>query len=433
MSRAAAVALALALGSCVRVPVGAPDRAPQRVPDRGARTRASGGEVARVNASDRIVRVAIATAAAEARISANGEYRLLTAGGRTLAAGIAGQVWRVASHEGGVRAIRGDGVPTAGSEPRILIRAFGSGQLTLDGRSYRGELMVTPSVGGMLVVNQLRMDDYLKGVVPLELGQTRTMSEIAAVEAQAVAARSYAYTRLRAGGEFDLRATVADQVYGGSSVETTVGNRAVENTSGLVLQFRGVPVNAPYSATCGGTTARASDVWRSGDEPYLQRVSDRIPGSDSFYCGTSPRFRWTATIERATLDAAVARYLGTLTTVPPGGVGRVRSVSVTGRTPAGRVATMALVTDRGVYTVRGNDTRTILRGAGGGILNSTYFSLKQATGVDGVVERLTVEGSGHGHGVGLCQWGAIGRARAGQQFREILGAYFPGTNVARVD
>jgi stage II sporulation protein D len=82
--------------------------------------------------------------------------------------------------------------------------------------------------------------------------------------------------------------------------------------------------------------------------------------------------------------------------------------------------------------VKGDDVRWVLRNSGGEILNSTYFSVENmVVGRDGRLSQLTLRGSGYGHGIGMCQWGAIGRARAGQDFRAILRAYYPGTVVGR--
>jgi len=185
-------------------------------------------------------------------------------------------------------------------------------------------------------------------------------------------------------------------------------------------------VNAPYHSTCGGTTAEAQEVWRTRGEPYLKRVDDRIPGSDRDYCAISPRYTWKKTIDAATLDAAVARHLGEYQRAPAGGFGRVRDVRVQGTTASGRAAEVTIATGRGSYTLRGNDARYVLRRPGGEILNSSYFSVRGQAGDDGGV---VLEGRGYGHGVGMCQWGAIGRARAGQDFRTILRTYFPGTTI----
>jgi stage II sporulation protein D len=160
-------------------------------------------------------------------------------------------------------------------------------------------------------------------------------------------------------------------------------------------------------------------------------VSDRIPGTDRYYCEIAPRFRWERSWRADSLTAVVERYLRTYAQVPVGPVGAVRGVSVDGRTPSGRAAALWIETDRGRYRIRGNDIRYVLRSAGGELLNSTYFSPELLTSPDGRLVRLTIRGHGYGHGVGMCQWGAIGRARAGQDFRTILRTYYPGTTVAR--
>jgi stage II sporulation protein D len=90
---------------------------------------------------------------------------------------------------------------------------------------------------------------------------------------------------------------------------------------------------------------------------------------------------------------------------------------------------MRIETETGRYTLRGNDVRYVLRPPGGEILNSTYFSLEPEHGPGGSLRRLVIRGNGWGHGIGMCQWGAIGRARAGQDFRTILRTYYPGTDL----
>jgi stage II sporulation protein D len=222
---------------------------------------------------------------------------------------------------------------------------------------------------------------------------------------------------------------VADQVYGGVDVETPLANRAIASTRGLVLKYAGRVVNAPYSSSCGGQTAEASEVWNSADVPYLKNVSDRIPGTDRYYCDISPRFTWTKTFDEPDLVGTISRYLSTVATVAGDDPGRPRAIVIASKTASGRVGEMRITTDRGTYTVRGNNTRYVLRGAGGEILNSTYFSVDSAQERDGYLRRLTLRGGGYGHGVGMCQWGAIGRARAGQNFRTILATYYPGTTV----
>jgi stage II sporulation protein D len=202
----------------------------------------------------------------------------------------------------------------------------------------------------------------------------------------------------------------------------------VTMTGNLVLRYAGRIVNAVYSSTCGGSTAEAPELWQTQGEPYLQRVSDRIPGTDRFYCDASPRFTWTRTLDARQLSSGLDTYLRTYASVT-GVIGTVRAVEVESRTPSGRAATLAIVTDRARHVLRGNTIRYVLRPLGGEILNSTYFTLEPAFGADRRLIRLVITGNGYGHGVGMCQWGAIGRSRAGQDFGTILQTYYPGTTV----
>ena len=382
---------------------------------------------------EQIVRVALLTEAASASISATGTWRWYEADGRSFVArGLANEPWRVEHNGRDVRAVRSDGVPTVWKPGAMVARPDDPAALMIvDGKHYHGEIRVVGSDNGMLVIDRVDVEQYLRGVVPLEIGD-RAPGDSAAVEAQAVTARSYVFTHMSdaAGDVYDVTAGVLDQVYGGVDAETRVGDDAVEATRGMVLTYGGRVVNAPYHSTCGGETARPSEVWHAPNEPYLQRVSDRIPGTDRYYCDIAPRFTWTRTLSAGDLNAAVLRYLKAYVAVPGGNPGLVRSVRVTGRTPSGRVGTLGVETTRGSYTLRGNDMRFVLRAPGGEILNSTYFSVASEPTRDGMLVRLVLDGRGYGHGVGMCQWGAIGRARAGQDFQTILRTYYPGTALA---
>jgi stage II sporulation protein D len=330
--------------------------------------------------------------------------------------------------------VRPDGVPTTWVNSLIYASPIGGALLSIGGKPYRGDVAFFPGDSGVLVVNVVKIDDYLRGVVPLEIG-TRSTADSAAVQAQAVTARSYAYTRLVgfAARSYDVTGGVLDQVYGGVEAETAVASEAVESTRRLVLKYAGRVVSAPYHSTCGGATAAQSEIWRQTDEPYLRSVSDQIPGTGRFYCDGAPRFRWTRTIEASVLNAALAQYLAEYTSVPDRAPGVARNITIGGRTPSGRVGTVTISTDRGNFVVRGNDVRFVLRAPGGEILNSTYFSVETISAADGRLARVVLRGMGYGHGVGMCQSGAIGRARAGQDFRTILRTYYPGTSVGSAD
>jgi stage II sporulation protein D len=380
---------------------------------------------------DRTIRVVLP--ATRPLVGATGDFRWFDSDGRTvLARGRRGEEWRLERESPGVRvrAIRTDGVATAWLRS-IVARPNDDAFVTVNGKRYRGEFAVLPMDSGPAVVNRLGIEDYLRGVVPVEMGK-RPDGDSSALRAQAVASRSYAYVRARDGaGAFDIRATTADQVYGGLEVENDASDAAIDATRGLVLRYQGRVVDAPFHSTCGGTTAEPSEVWRTADAPYLRKVSDRIGATDRYYCQSAPRYRWSRTLSGSQINAALEQYLRAYATVPGGKPGTARVIGVRSRTPSGRVGIIDIETDRGMFPLRGNDMRYVLRQPGGEILASTYFSVEPEYR-DGLVSRVTFRGQGNGHGVGMCQWGAIGRARAGQSFRTILGTYYPGTTVGSV-
>ena len=322
--------------------------------------------------------------------------------------------------------------PSPGPEKgQLVVRPENGSFVQWNGKRYRGELVITATDSGSLVVNRLPMDDYLRGVVPLEIGN-RTSAEMAAVQAQAVAARTYAYKHLNDARPFDMYATVQDQVYGGVDAENPLSDTAIASTSDVVVLYNGQPITTPYHSTCGGSTAGVSEVWYDQpDQPYLRPVSDKIPGTNNYYCDPSPRFSWTQTYDATGLRAVMEKYLANYTNAPKANLGRITDVREEGKTPSGRVAALTVQTESGSYTLRGNDIRFVLRDPKGVILNSTLFSLSAATS-GGEVSSLTLNGRGYGHGIGMCQWGAIGRARAGQNYRTILETYYPGTTIGRI-
>ena len=363
-----------------------------------------------------IVRIALETSAKSGIASATGEWRIVQGG-----AGVSKNNGEQISLDSMTPAMR------SGS----TIEAVGGSFVTWNGKKYRGVLRISQTDSGTLVVNELPMDSYLRGVVPLEIGN-RTSAEMAAVQAQAVAARTYAYKHLNNARAFDMYSTVQDQVYGGVDAEKPLSDSAILTTADIVVLYHGQPISTPYHSTCGGSTAAVTEVWYDQpDEPYLRPVSDRIPATDHFYCDPSPRFSWTQNYDSAGLQAVMEKYLAAYTNAPKTGLGKIVDIREDGRTPSGRIRSLTVQTESGSYSLRGNDIRFVLRDPKGAILNSTYFNFEE-TKANGGVSALTVNGRGYGHGIGMCQWGAIGRARAGQNFRTILETYYPGTTIGRI-
>src|SRR5207247_1962638 len=131
------------------------------------------------------------------------------------------------------------------------------------------------------------------------------------------------------------------------------------------------------------------------------------------------------------LRAILSRTLPAVMNVGGDGLQRITDVEVTQTTRSGRVGELRIVFERGDVRIPGTDVRAVLRPDAGSLLQSSAFQVT-VTKSDGALSRPVAPGAGSGHGVGFCQWGAIGRARAGQRHREILTTYFPGTSVEKL-
>jgi stage II sporulation protein D len=284
------------------------------------------------------------------------------------------------------------------AEGKVVDRLVLPGPFRLEGRSYRGSLLVLPSASRLLLVNALPLEEYLLGVLPVEMPKSFPRQ---ALMAQAVLARTYAISRLNPQAPYDLCATGLCQVYGGMGVETPVHREAVEATRGQVVSLpaEGAPraISALYHSDSGGMTAASEEVY-GRFVPYLR------PRPDPF----SPRRAWEVRLPWGRLSEALG--LSGKGTPPPG-----EGFSVLKRSESGRAYRVRILGKE----VEGPEATRLLRALG---LPSTLIEEVQP-GPEGVL----VRGRGAGHGLGLSQWGAKGMAEAGYGYREILGYYFPGT------
>ena len=150
----------------------------------------------------------------------------------------------------------------------IVLRPDTSGYVSTKGKWYHGKLMVKNVNGKLIVINDVDLENYLKGVVPSEMPASW---EYEALKAQAIAARSFALANLgkQAKNGYDLKDNTEDQAYGGASAETNKTNKAVDETHGLVLTYDMKIISAYYSASAGGMTS--ASVW-GGYAPYLHSV-----------------------------------------------------------------------------------------------------------------------------------------------------------------
>ncbi|MDR7402382.1 MAG: SpoIID/LytB domain-containing protein [Armatimonadota bacterium] len=286
--------------------------------------------------------------------------------------------------------------------PVRLVPADGA-LLYLGIRPYRGILELRPSGGRLVVVNEVPLEEYLYGVLPVEV-DPRWPEE--ALKAQAVAARTlavYSLNRYAAEG-YDVRATTDTQVYGGAGVEDPRTSLAVDATRGEIVTYQGRPIFAAFHSDSGGHTESSEHVW-GGRYPYLRGVPDP-------YSAGAPTQQWVVVLDSATLEARL-RQAG----FPVAGI---TEVLVAELTPSGRAATVRVQGAHGTLVIRGTDLRAAV---GVGVLRSTLFAVR---GGEGAWE---FAGRGSGHGVGLSQWGARGLAAAGRTYREILRYYYTGVEV----
>jgi stage II sporulation protein D len=169
--------------------------------------------------------------------------------------------------------IEGRGGPLE-ADTEIVLEPEGAWPTAVGRRRYLGRFRVRVSGFELLVINQLNMESYLRGVLPAEMGPA-AFPELEALKAQAVAARTYAVAHLADHEDegYDLCASPACQVYRGSDVHHDLSDRAVEETSGLIAVYEGRPIDAMYTSTCGGHTEDAELLFPDRAQPYLKGVA----------------------------------------------------------------------------------------------------------------------------------------------------------------
>jgi len=278
--------------------------------------------------------------------------------------------------------------------------------IRINGKSYRGLFGFYPTDKGVLVVNELPVEDYLVGLINCEIS---SLWPAEAVKAQAVIARSYAIYQkdVRRNALYHLESSVMDQVYDGIDIEDSRAAKSVADTEGEVLVYSNEIIQAFYHSNCGGHTEAAENVW-GAVIPYLKGVACR-------YCQNTPSSRWEIVLPLKRVET-ILRSAG----YPVAGLKEVR----TGRVNrSGRITEMIFSAAKGETTLTAVTFRKL---AGYSVIKSTNFSIRQKG------DDLQFSGLGSGHGVGLCQWGAKQRAGDGFNYREILAYYYPGVRIEKL-
>jgi stage II sporulation protein D len=278
------------------------------------------------------------------------------------------------------------------------------------------------------VINILYLEDYLRGVVPPEIG-LRVETELEAVKAQAVAARTYAMAHLKQyeGDPYDMKASILDQVYEGYSGENELSNKAIDATAGLVMMNQDVMIDAYFHSTCGGRTDDIDDVWDRKEVPYLKSVDDQ--GA----CSWSKYYTWQETFTEQQLRGRIEQYLAS----DRGRelrVGQITDVTISERTAGGRVRRLLVRTDQDVFRFEKDRIRWVIGRTSNPelILPSDRFDVELERDGSQNVVRVKFSGQGYGHGVGMCQCGAIGHSRNGWKFDRILQLYYTNVNIKKL-
>lgn len=308
------------------------------------------------------------------------------------------------------------GDPASNAQAQALRVLLGRGDAqTLDaqtflfqGRRYRGTFSRTED--GQ-IVSVVPLEQYLYSVVSREMPHSWPA---AALQAQAIVARTYVLQRSNPTRQYDLVPSEADQVYTGMDAENLQSTAAVDATAGNVLRYGDGFAEVLYSSCCGGHTESNADAWGGAPLAYLR-------GVPCTYCTDSHWYAWSQKLPLDQVQRSLASSLndvGDLTGIAldaPDASGRARFWTFTGTAGSQRVKASAVRSQLGTRTLPSL------------LVHRVQFDPPQPQPQAG--RMVTIEGGGLGHGVGLCQWGARGMALSGAGARAILSYYYPGTEI----
>ena len=322
---------------------------------------------------------------------------------------------------------------------RIKIKAKDGGAITLQSihrgygaPSYDGSLEFYATSEGVVIINELPVEQYLCKVVPSEMPATYQKE---ALKAQAVCARNYAYRQMEAYAYPEYQAHVNDstdyQVYNNSAAQTASSD-AVAETAGEILTYKGnVVTTYYYSTSCGKTTTMKA--WGTGDNEkngYLKSVE--VKDKDGDYEKDLPWYRWEADITADTLSGLIRENLKKE-------IGTVQTLEVTEKGPGGAALAVKVTGDKGSVVVKTeNKIRKALGGSGyeirrqdgscvksAALLPSAFITIEKSGNV------FKIKGGGYGHGIGMSQNGANKMAEKGKNYQEILQMFYPGTAIEK--
>jgi len=284
---------------------------------------------------------------------------------------------------------------------RIIIEPSRDASIVIDERPFRGEVTFirTPD-NHITVVNDINVEDYIKGVLYHEVSHHWPME---ALKAQAVAARTYALYSINPPSKpYDVTNDIYSQVYGGRDSERYRTDLAVDHTRGEVLTYDGKIIPAYFHATCAGMTEDARELWNVPDIPPLRGVP--CP-----FCQGSPHFNWKKNFRLKDIQDNLNLHGYK--------VGTITDIAIVDRDRSDRIDHLKITQKNGQeLIIKGKDFRDLM---GPNVLMSNNFNIS----MQGYY--INFVGKGWGHGVGMCQWGALGMARQQFNYKQILAYYYP--------
>lgn len=296
--------------------------------------------------------------------------------------------------------------------------------------SYDGVIELRNTAEGIVVINELPVEDYLCGVVPSEMPSSY---ELEALKAQAVCARSYAYRQMEEYGYSEYEAHVNDstdyQVYNNSGQAESC-SRAVSETAGETVMYKGKIATTYYYSTSSGktTTMEAWGTKPSKTNGYLYAAE--VKGEDGDYEKELPWYRWKVSVPVDTLSDLIGLNTGK-------DIGTLENIGITKRGPGDVALVMKAVGDKGSVTVKTeNKIRRALGGSeykikrqdgsetnGRELLPSAFFTIEKKG------SKFVINGGGFGHGIGMSQTGANEMAKQGKDYREILTLFYKDISI----
>jgi stage II sporulation protein D len=361
--------------------------------------------------------LATPAAAMDIRVGLSQDVSTVTVGSSSTANLIDGKgnvLGQISALEGFTAAVVPGGVSLNGKRARQItlkpkdngLIYVGDRSIASGGRWYRGDVRLVHSSGGLTVVNDLNLEDYVASVIGKEMYPTWPQE---ALKAQAVAARSYAIFQQQKPKFklFDVLSTTTSQVYAGLDGEANTTHTATQATAGQVLTYQGKVIESVFHSASGGHTENSENVWVR-TVPYLRGVPD--------FDQSAPVFKWNLMLTAGQVRQRIP------------GLGDIVAMTPVKTSPTGRIQTLKVQGSEGSRVMRGSDVRRALG------LRSTLFAVKPEFGL--VANRKSsrpikfeIVGQGSGHGLGLSQWGAYSLALQGKPYQEILNHYFQGVTL----